>query len=124
MKEEIGVSTIRKGRRLRPGELHTQIFGEAIADFRGKAIMHTPRAHHGNVDNRHGSWGGHGNDQPDEGRQGETELRPNFEPERMARSEVTDYTECDEEHAGGNGGENYQGDIDRAVEALPGPAIR
>ena len=33
MKEEIGVSTIRKGRRLRPGELHTQIFGEAIADF-------------------------------------------------------------------------------------------
>ena len=100
------------------GNLQPEVFGQTLTNFLGQVIVHVAGADHGDVD--HGGWGGRsdGNRQPDQGRQGEASEGGDLKPEGVARAEVANDAEGEQEYGRRKRGQHDQGDVDGAVQAL------
>ena len=84
--------------------------------------MDAARAEPGDID--HGGWRrrGHGDAQPDQGRQSESRKSDEFENQRMARLEVMNHAEGEQENCAGNRSQNDEAEVDSPVQLLAGAA--
>ena len=80
--------------------------------------MDAARAEPGDID--HGGWRrrGHGDAQPDQGRQSESRKSDEFENQRMARLEVMNHAEGEQENCAGNRSQNDEAEVDYDTEGL------
>ena len=108
----------RTGSRLFAGNLHSQLFGNAVANLFRQFVQSHARPSHGRIFHHHGRGRGNRHQQPQQHRQQEPAQRTDLQPERMARPVVANYSVSQQEDDHRCRRQHHQTDIDAAMQPL------
>src|SRR5450755_1469858 len=111
------------GSSLRAGNFQAEFFGQALADFRGQAVVDAARAQFGGVDHRHGCGCRDCHSQPDQGGKRESHQRGQFQPKGMPGIEMEDHAKRHQEDRARKRGQGDQREVNIAMQVLARTAV-
>lgn len=85
--------------------------------------MHVSCSKLGDIYHGHGSGSGQRHSKPDQRRKRESGQRRNLEPESVCRAEMANDSESEKKNGRGNRSQNNEGNVNSAMNFLPGAAV-